>query len=212
MFIFFFFFSSRRRHTRFSRDWSSDVCSSDLSRRSPLLSKCGQSRASAGRLECPPSGAAPVARCAPSSAYLRPDRSTSSFASPLATRSLRVLRRTCSSLLYLSHLYNCHPERDIFCLVKDLSLLRPHVLPRRLRNSGDLAAQRQPAEAQAAHAELAQVSARTPAQLAAVVPTRGEFRPLLFLVARQLKLLFDLRVFNSFCCSHAFLRESVSQT
>src|SRR2546422_499300 len=28
----FFFFSSRRRHTRCSRDWSSDVCSSDLSR------------------------------------------------------------------------------------------------------------------------------------------------------------------------------------
>src|SRR5690606_40423040 len=27
-----FFFSSRRRHTRFSRDWSSDVCSSDLGR------------------------------------------------------------------------------------------------------------------------------------------------------------------------------------
>src|SRR5690606_39832369 len=26
----FFVFSSRRRHTRFSRDWSSDVCSSDL--------------------------------------------------------------------------------------------------------------------------------------------------------------------------------------
>src|SRR5690606_40280026 len=26
-----FFFSSRRRHTNFSRDWSSDVCSSDLS-------------------------------------------------------------------------------------------------------------------------------------------------------------------------------------
>src|SRR5690606_39877298 len=25
-----FLFSSRRRHTRFSRDWSSDVCSSDL--------------------------------------------------------------------------------------------------------------------------------------------------------------------------------------
>src|SRR5690625_375632 len=26
----FFFFSSRRRHTRWPRDWSSDVCSSDL--------------------------------------------------------------------------------------------------------------------------------------------------------------------------------------
>src|SRR5215203_3828675 len=28
--FFFFFFSSRRRHTRYWRDWSSDVCSSDL--------------------------------------------------------------------------------------------------------------------------------------------------------------------------------------
>src|SRR3989442_2805064 len=27
-----FFFSSRRRHTRCGRDWSSDVCSSDLQR------------------------------------------------------------------------------------------------------------------------------------------------------------------------------------
>src|SRR5206468_8364921 len=27
----YFFFSSRRRHTRSDRDWSSDVCSSDLS-------------------------------------------------------------------------------------------------------------------------------------------------------------------------------------
>src|SRR5699024_11664988 len=36
-----FFFSSRRRHTRSKRDWSSDVCSSDLSslsRRSMALS------------------------------------------------------------------------------------------------------------------------------------------------------------------------------
>src|SRR3989449_6857417 len=33
--LFFFFFSSRRRHTRCSRDWSSDVCSSDLSQ--PLV-------------------------------------------------------------------------------------------------------------------------------------------------------------------------------
>src|SRR5256886_4381706 len=29
--MFSFFFSSRRRHTRFDCDWSSDVCSSDLS-------------------------------------------------------------------------------------------------------------------------------------------------------------------------------------
>src|SRR5207253_7109847 len=31
LFLSFFFFSSRRRHTRWPRDWSSDVCSSDLS-------------------------------------------------------------------------------------------------------------------------------------------------------------------------------------
>src|SRR5438874_2769535 len=31
----FFFFSSRRRHTRSLRDWSSDVCSSDLGTAGP---------------------------------------------------------------------------------------------------------------------------------------------------------------------------------
>src|SRR2546426_4159732 len=30
MYVFYFFFSSRRRHTRLQGDWSSDVCSSDL--------------------------------------------------------------------------------------------------------------------------------------------------------------------------------------
>src|SRR2546421_6400648 len=33
----FFFFSSRRRHTRSDRDWSSDVCSSDLTAFSVLV-------------------------------------------------------------------------------------------------------------------------------------------------------------------------------
>src|SRR3989449_5825752 len=33
----FFFFSSRRRHTRCSRDWSSDVCSSDLFWPKPVI-------------------------------------------------------------------------------------------------------------------------------------------------------------------------------
>src|SRR5215471_19667461 len=35
--IFFFFFSSRRRHTRSLRDWSSDVCSSDLQGQLPAI-------------------------------------------------------------------------------------------------------------------------------------------------------------------------------
>src|SRR5216684_5799514 len=43
MIVFFFFFSSRRRHTRCSRDWSSDVCSSDLreGRRRPPAGEVG---------------------------------------------------------------------------------------------------------------------------------------------------------------------------
>src|SRR5690606_40104838 len=41
----FFFFSSRRRHTRFSRDWSSDVCSSDL-----VMRQAGTERAFTGEL------------------------------------------------------------------------------------------------------------------------------------------------------------------
>src|SRR5690625_6996884 len=33
----FFFFSSRRRHTRWPRDWSSDVCSSDLDQKGKIV-------------------------------------------------------------------------------------------------------------------------------------------------------------------------------
>src|SRR5690349_24228878 len=41
--VFSFFFSSRRRHTRSLRDWSSDVCSSDLSASSMNSSKLPKS-------------------------------------------------------------------------------------------------------------------------------------------------------------------------
>src|SRR5690348_17881471 len=36
-YFFFFFFSSRRRHTRWTGDWSSDVCSSDLGHHLPVV-------------------------------------------------------------------------------------------------------------------------------------------------------------------------------
>src|SRR5690625_6023275 len=39
--FFFFFFSSRRRHTRWPRDWSSDVCSSDLNVRTDMQALFG---------------------------------------------------------------------------------------------------------------------------------------------------------------------------
>src|SRR5258707_6335786 len=46
--FFFFFFSSRRRHTRYWRDWSSDVCSSDLGKSTLLRMIAGLETVSAG--------------------------------------------------------------------------------------------------------------------------------------------------------------------
>src|SRR2546430_7114601 len=46
-----FFFSSRRRHTRFDCDWSSDVCSSDLSAAAPEKAMDENSRAPSGSRE-----------------------------------------------------------------------------------------------------------------------------------------------------------------
>src|SRR5216683_6531813 len=56
--LLFFFFSSRRRHTRSDRDWSSDVCSSDLLALGDSagldrakLARCVTSRATAAEVE-----------------------------------------------------------------------------------------------------------------------------------------------------------------
>src|SRR2546422_7644941 len=53
LYVVLFFFSSRRRHTRCSRDWSSDVCSSDLL--SPGV-RVGRGRRRARRTAPPSSG------------------------------------------------------------------------------------------------------------------------------------------------------------
>src|SRR5437868_8259756 len=45
----FFFFSSRRRHTRSKRDWSSDVCSSDLGFRRAMARNVSVTPFEAGR-------------------------------------------------------------------------------------------------------------------------------------------------------------------
>src|SRR5215510_15974619 len=54
----FFFFSSRRRHTSWPRDWSSDVCSSDLrgllGEGAVLIDRVGDRRIDAARLELGP--------------------------------------------------------------------------------------------------------------------------------------------------------------
>src|SRR5947209_16105254 len=52
--FFFFFFSSRRRHTRYWRDWSSDVCSSDLERHVNGLRTIGREHRVFGRCRLDP--------------------------------------------------------------------------------------------------------------------------------------------------------------
>src|SRR5690348_18415196 len=47
-FFFFFFFSSRRRHTRWTGDWSSDACSSDLHHLNPKIPNYNLQRAQDG--------------------------------------------------------------------------------------------------------------------------------------------------------------------
>src|SRR3712207_3626295 len=74
----YFFFSSRRRHTRYWRDWSSDVCSSDLGRRAALLvgdldGEGGQRPAAADR--CGDGGDDPLGGCPQvADVELHPDR------------------------------------------------------------------------------------------------------------------------------------------
>src|SRR5207247_6445642 len=62
--VFFFFFSSRRRHTRSTRDWSSDVCSSDLrggACRSTSMGGCSRLRADSAAMRGLAPGGVPSA-------------------------------------------------------------------------------------------------------------------------------------------------------
>src|SRR5699024_11354450 len=92
-YICWFFFSSRRRHTRSKRDWSSDVCSSDL----PLVSRdgrCGSSVAlSLGESE-PRSCGDPVGRPTLSDGLSRDDCQ--------ARRKRKIGRASCRERAYIA--------------------------------------------------------------------------------------------------------------
>src|SRR2546430_12591395 len=62
--VVFFFFSSRRRHTRFDCDWSSDVCSSDLTGRARRPRGRGRGNRAARWLGARPPQAPGLARLA----------------------------------------------------------------------------------------------------------------------------------------------------
>src|SRR5438067_1725548 len=97
LFVFFFFFSSRRRHTRSKRDWSSDVCSSDLEllTRETILPKWRELLITLRRLE--------------DRGELRGGRFVSNFlgeqfALPVAVESLRAMRnqQPCGEIIAIS--------------------------------------------------------------------------------------------------------------
>src|SRR5256885_7230978 len=85
-----FFFSSRRRHTRLQGDWSSDVCSSDLS-----CPHCAR-RAWTSRPRCAPKGAVSPACVDASDASPRSEEHTSELQSPcnLVCRLLLEKKKT----------------------------------------------------------------------------------------------------------------------
>src|SRR5271170_2688189 len=100
-----FFFSSRRRHTRSTRDWSSDVCSSDLTGRTagpdrPPYAPARAGRMVAGSMAMPSttliseSPAAPAATQAPATATMSVT-SGDSYAN--AGMSYRRLARTAAT-------------------------------------------------------------------------------------------------------------------
>src|SRR2546429_404620 len=107
-YLFFFFFSSRRRHTRCSRDWSSDVCSSDLHECDSNKEQPRIKRNSGPRLSTPPHSRANRSACHNADRYRQghcvcrsanchadadsdcyPDRYLRSFHSALSWTSLR---------------------------------------------------------------------------------------------------------------------------
>src|SRR5699024_11281892 len=86
LYVLLFFFSSRRRHTRSKRDWSSDVCSSDLSHSMRVSTSASSVTPAASAFEAICSG-----REAPTSAV-----ETLSLASTQATASwAKIGRASC---------------------------------------------------------------------------------------------------------------------
>src|SRR5260370_13181395 len=94
--IFFFFFSRRRRHTRFKCDWSSDVCSSDLSHvegdtHATINYKCYR-RSSMHGLDDLLSSARRSARTASDTEHLRPEARPNGCRDPEGAKDSGQLR------------------------------------------------------------------------------------------------------------------------
>src|SRR3712207_4108276 len=100
VYIFFFFFSSRRRHTRYWRDWSSDVCSSDL-RRTTVPRRCARPPLRCRSNSCPCRATAPIscrlrrsgagcARTSPTATATAPPRISAAASPPPRRSSIRT--------------------------------------------------------------------------------------------------------------------------
>src|SRR5690554_7443828 len=95
-FLLWFFFSSRRRHTRCGRDWSSDVCSSDLRSHRRTLGEDGQKGRGHGGCW------AVAARCGPLG-HLRPPRRLVTLPATTTRSEERRVGKECRSRWWPGH-------------------------------------------------------------------------------------------------------------
>src|SRR2546422_8391827 len=102
-----FFFSSRRRHTRCSRDWSSDVCSSDLRATGPRGGRWYMSRISAERFWrcCVRLGSSSITRRSMSGGRKRSEEHTSELQSRLHLVCRLLLEKKKTYRVFVTRIY-----------------------------------------------------------------------------------------------------------
>src|SRR3712207_1938845 len=102
----FFFFSSRRRHTRYWRDWSSDVCSSDL-----RPDSAGSGRRFARQRDSESDGKSDIGRIAHLYVFKRFHHSRGLSAAFRRYHAFKRKRRLCIRKHSYSHSPACFPFR-----------------------------------------------------------------------------------------------------
>src|SRR5256885_8111301 len=118
---FFFFFSSRRRHTRLQGDWSSDVCSSDLTPDDPAEYSVSRDGVSDGLSA--PARSRPRAR-ADTSRRLAHVIPAAVLSAPRRARDRKSTRLN-SSHLVISYAVFCLKKKSMLNLLREVDQVNP---------------------------------------------------------------------------------------
>src|SRR5256884_1494630 len=115
-----FFFSSRRRHTRCSRDWSSDVCSSDLGAGAIYIGAVAED--SSGYPDCRPEYYRVFQELI--RVGTRPETQVRIVTPVIEMKKSEIVRRGLELGAPLDLTWSCYQEEDRACGVCDSCLLR----------------------------------------------------------------------------------------